>query len=187
MTPELPYRLSVCGKHELHEFAGDFLTHLLSLEDPETPKETPRWFKGPHRQLLFHDVESPQEAVMTGATAPTRENVAEILRFGRQCLEASRKRQVHLLVHCFAGISRSTAASFALAAQALGPGRAGEALEYVRLARPEAMPNALIVQHADHLLARGGEMVRALGPLRENFRWLFQDCLEERWRRDDPD
>jgi predicted protein tyrosine phosphatase len=162
----LPFRLSVCGKSEVDNFVQQSVTHLLSVEDPGTPKETPGWFNGVHAQLLFHDVETLEEARMMGAAAVTGAQVSEILHFGRECLKASRRQPVHLLVHCFAGISRSTAACFAIAAQALGPDRAAQALELVVRIRPEAFPNLRVVKHADRLLGRKGELVRALAPLR---------------------
>ena len=145
----LPYRFSICGKHEIELYAHSGLTHLLSLEDPETPKDTPAWFRGEHLQLCFHDVESSAEARLLMALPPTEAQVAEILQLGERCLNASRSAPVHLLVHCFAGISRSTAASFALAAQAVGAGHAERALGHVRQIRREAYPNRLVVRYAD--------------------------------------
>jgi predicted protein tyrosine phosphatase len=178
-TPEMPYSLSVCGKSEIDGFIHQTLTHILSIEDPDVPQETPPWFKGTHRQVQFHDVESLEEARMMNATAATQAQVAEILRFGEECLRASRHAPVHLLVHCFAGASRSPAACYALVAQALGPGRASEALEFVVRIRPEAFPNLLVVQHADRLLARNGELVRALSPLRASFSQAVDDWVAE--------
>lgn len=63
---DLPYRLSVCGKSELPQFAGRGVTHLLSLENPDVPKETPDWHTGPHAQLRFHDL------VRAGPVRPDR-------------------------------------------------------------------------------------------------------------------
>jgi predicted protein tyrosine phosphatase len=166
--PVLPYRLSICGKSEVEEFALEAVTHLLSLEDPSAPKETPRWFTGVHRQLHFHDVESLEEARQLGATVVTLAQVSEILRIGEECLEANKKDPVHLLVHCFAGASRSPAAGYALVAQAWGPGREAEALEFLLDIRPQAFPNLLVTRYADRLLERNGELVRALMPLRES-------------------
>ncbi len=172
---KMPYRFSICGKREIEQFARQRLTHLLSLEDPQTPKETPSWFHGEHLQLWFHDVESTDEARLFQAAAPTRAQVAEILSFGERCLEASRSGPVHALVHCFAGISRSTAASFVLAAQAFGASQAEAALRLVQAARPEAFPNRLIIQYADHLLGRDGELVRVLQPLRSAYGSMVEE------------
>lgn len=162
----LPYRLSVCGKSELSQFAGRGVTHLLSLEDPDVPKETPDWHTGPHAQLRFHDL------VRAGPprpdrVAPTREDARTILEVGARCLEAARERRLHLLVHCHAGSSRSGAAGYLLLAQALGPGREAEALRRLCELRPAALPNPLLVGFGDELLGRDGALVRAAAPLLE--------------------
>ena len=167
--PNLSFAVSVCGKDEVDGFALGAVTHLLSIEDPGTAKATPLWFKGVHRQIHFHDVESRYEARMMNATMATREQVAEILRFGDTCRRASLRRPVHLLIHCYAGASRSTAACYAIVAQTLGPGSAVAALDFVLRIRPEAYPNSLVVEYADHFLARNGELVEALQPLRRAF------------------
>jgi len=66
------------------------------------------------------------------------------------------------VVHCFAGISRSTAGAF-VAACALNPGRnETEIALAIRRASRTAQPNARIVSIADRLLKREGRMVRAV-------------------------
>jgi predicted protein tyrosine phosphatase len=67
-----------------------------------------------------------------------------------------------VLVHCEAGISRSTAAVVILAATLLGPGQEPEAVKIARRAVPEARPNRLMVRLADEELARNGALERAL-------------------------
>lgn len=171
----MPYRISVCGKREVDAFAQERVTHLLSLEDPEVVQETPAWFNGEHRHLTFHDVESTAEAKLLFAVAPTRAQVAEILKFGEHCRQASAAQPVHLLVHCFAGISRSTAAAYVVAAQTLGAGHADDALRLIQTIRREAFPNRLIVQYADHLLHRAGELLRPLESLRQGYGALLDE------------
>ena len=167
----LPYRLFICGKGEVNGFASLGVTHLLSLEDPGTPKATPMWFRGVHEQLQFHDVENAIEPAGIQGTPPCPEKVRAILQFGQRCLvEANAPKTVTVLVHCHAGVSRSPAAAFVLARQALGPGREHEALEYVRTMRPYGVPNSLIVRHADALLEAGGGMLRALAPMKDSLR-----------------
>jgi predicted protein tyrosine phosphatase len=65
-------------------------------------------------------------------------------------------------VHCFAGISRSTAGAY-VAACALNPQRDELRIaQAIRRASPTAQPNARIVSIADALLKRDGRMVRAI-------------------------
>ena len=64
--------------------------------------------------------------------------------------------------HCFAGISRSTAAAY-IAACTLAPERSERAIALaLREASPTATPNARMVALADDLLGRGGRMVDAV-------------------------
>jgi predicted protein tyrosine phosphatase len=70
-----------------------------------------------------------------------------------------------VVIHCFAGISRSTAAAYT-AFCALRPD-ADEAAAAARLrARsPEATPNARIIEMADRLLGRDGRMISAIAAI----------------------
>ena len=174
-----PYILSICGKHEVDRFAAEGVTHLLSLEDPGTAKSTPAWFSGPHVQLHLHDLDTPQEAATLRGVLPSRDHVLEILKVGAACLEASSSSstRVHLLVHCYAGISRSTAAAYVVTTQALGVENAPEALAFVLRSRPEAFPNQLIVRHADRILQGQGRLLAALQPLREQFSRAIEDWI----------
>jgi len=67
------------------------------------------------------------------------------------------------LIHCEAGVSRSTAAALILYACWLGPGLEAEAMERVLAQRPLAIPNRRMVALADDLLNRGGHLLKALG------------------------
>lgn len=173
----LPYRLFICGKGEVNGFASFGVTHLLSLEDPGTPKSTPMWFRGVHEQLHFHDLENTVETAVIAGTPPCQEKVRAILAFGQRCLDSSATAQpVTVLVHCYAGVSRSPAAAFALARQALGDGKEREALQYVLTVRPYGVPNSLVVRHADALLGARGRMLRALAPLKDSIRRELEEA-----------
>jgi len=70
-----------------------------------------------------------------------------------------------LVVHCYAGISRSTAGAF-IAACALNPQRDERAIaRLIREASPTAMPNLRLVALADALLGRKGRMIKAVDSL----------------------
>ena len=71
-------------------------------------------------------------------------------------------RAAPMVVHCYAGISRSTASAFAAACM-LNPHRDEIAIaRQIRAASPIAQPNRLIVSLADKALGRDGRMLRAL-------------------------
>jgi len=88
---------------------------------------------------------------------PATEHVEALVAFAR-----SWPRERPVVFHCWAGISRSTAAAF-IAACALAPNRSeAEIALSLRAASPSATPNPLLVSLADDLLGRGGRMVDAV-------------------------
>src|SRR5579859_8121783 len=110
----LPFSFTICGILELPEHSEAGITHVLSILDPGHPDLEAFGAYGEHArlELRFHDIidEKPGEAL------PEPHHVEQLLRFGRDMMaEAGEKR---LLVHCHAGVSRSTAATTLLLAQA---------------------------------------------------------------------
>src|SRR4029078_8760782 len=94
---------------------------------------------------------------MDGFVAPCERHIEQILNFVR-----SWDRSAPMVVHCFAGISRSTASAFAAACM-LNPHRDEIAIaRQIRAVSPIAQPNRLIVSLADKALGRDGRMLRAL-------------------------
>jgi predicted protein tyrosine phosphatase len=111
-----------------------------------------------HLVLGIDDITSPLE----GYTAPGEEHVARLIAFAGKW-----DRAAPMVVHCFAGISRSTAAAF-VAACVINPKRDERDIALaIRRASVTAHPNARIVTIADRLLRRDGRMihaVEAIGP-----------------------
>jgi predicted protein tyrosine phosphatase len=94
---------------------------------------------------------------MDGFVAPCADHVERVLAFVRGW-----DRAAPMVVHCYAGISRSTASAFAAACM-LNPHRDEITIaRQIRTASPIAQPNRLIVGLADRLLGRDGRMLRAL-------------------------
>ncbi len=99
---------------------------------------------------------------MDGMIAPSEEHVEKLLAF----LERWDRSQP-LVVHCYAGISRSTAAAF-IAACVISPDLdEAEIANRLRLASPTARPNIRLVAIADSYLGRNGRMVRAISQIGE--------------------
>jgi predicted protein tyrosine phosphatase len=72
------------------------------------------------------------------------------------------RRDKPLVVHCYAGISRSTAAAF-VSVCALNPQSEERTIaSALRRASPTATPNLRIVTLADRLLGRDGRMIEAV-------------------------
>jgi len=106
-----------------------------------------------HLVLALDDITAPAD----GYIAPGEEHVARLIDFAGRW-----DRAAPMIVHCYAGISRSTAGAF-VAACALSPQRDEQQIAWeIRRASRTATPNARIVAIADKLLKRDGRMVRAI-------------------------
>lgn len=80
-----------------------------------------------------------------------------------------------VLIHCYAGISRSTAAAF-ITLCALNPDRPEELIASdLRRFSDTASPNLLFVSLADSVLGRGGRMVEAIKGMGERVR--ASECI----------
>lgn len=158
VTPPIalaPFRISICGINELPEYGSGEITHVVSILDPGTPEPAAFETFPPHKRLKlrFNDVIDPHQ----GYVLPHLGDVESLLEFGRELGPDS-----HVLIHCHAGQSRSTASAGLLIAQArpeLAPGHI--CAEIVR-ARPRAWPNLKIIELGDAALGRGGELVKAV-------------------------
>jgi predicted protein tyrosine phosphatase len=88
----------------------------------------------------------------------TEEDVRQIIGLA----EGLRSASGCVLIHCEAGVSRSSAAALIMYACWLGPGREREAMARVVAQRPFAHPNRRMVELADRLLERQGRLVEVL-------------------------
>ena len=161
-TPAFPFRVTICGIPELDAHGDAGVTHVLSILDPEWP-DPPAFAEFPPHQRLslrFHDVIEPAPDQL----APSRDDVAQLLQFGRTLAKpgAGHLPVRHLLVHCHAGVSRSTAAATLILAQAQPDLSAREVLDRVAELRPRAWPNLRMLELGDALLGRDGEIVAAV-------------------------
>lgn len=86
-------------------------------------------------------------------SAPQRDQVERLLDWVKKV-----PNDAHLVVHCYAGISRSTAAALAIKVQELGVDKIDEAVNWLLEVRPQACPNPVISKHADDLLGANGEL-----------------------------
>src|SRR4051812_37453057 len=113
------------------------MANVAQVQRPPTIEEVN------HLVISMDDINEEAE----GFTAPKEDHVRQVLDFVRRW-----DRAAPMVVHCYAGISRSTASAFA-AACALNPTRSEASIaRQIRGASPFAWPNRLIVTHADRLL-----------------------------------
>jgi predicted protein tyrosine phosphatase len=129
-------------------------SHIVTLLSPEHMIATPKGFPADrHLKLGVNDVADSS----AGNDPPTRVHIDRLLEFSRGW-----DAQAPLLIHCWAGISRSMASAFTVLCDRLGQDREVEIALAMRRRAPHAHPNRLLVSHADDALGRGGRMVTAL-------------------------
>lgn len=158
--------IHVCPLSRLEETAAALRPgHLVTLLSPGPVPPRPTGIAPErHLTLAMHDIAEARD----GHVPPAEAHVADFLAF-----IATWDRSEPVLIHCWAGVSRSTAAAYA-AACALAPDLDEEELaRRLRAASPTATPNRLIVALADAALGRHGRMVSAIAAIGRG-----ADCFE---------
>ncbi len=146
--------LHVCSLARLPEVVDTCgASHLVSLVSTDTPVQRPACIPADRHLLLsMHDIAEP----LMGMVAPSSGHVEEFISFVERW-----ERAQPMVVHCWAGISRSTAAAF-IACCALAPERDEDEIALaLRSASPTATPNRRLVAIADEVLRRSGRMQMA--------------------------
>ena len=111
--------------------------------------------------LGYHNVNRKQRLLVADVVTElgaTEHDIQQIITLARDLHLVSGR----VLIHCEAGVSRSSAAALIMYACWLGPGHEREAMIRVLAQRPIAIPNRRMVELADKLLAREGRLVAAL-------------------------
>ena len=145
----------VCPFSRLHDIVAETgARHVITLIDAGTPVTRPSSIAiDDHLDLRMDDILEP----IPGLIHPCDDHVDRLIGFLQRW-----DREKPLIIHCWAGISRSTAAAF-VAACALSPKRDEvEIARALRAASPSASPNGRIVALADRRLGRKGQMVEAV-------------------------
>jgi predicted protein tyrosine phosphatase len=130
--------------------ASHILTVMAKVDQVQRPESV---LPANHLKVAMDDITEQ----IDGFVAPCDSHIEQVLNFVRGW-----DRSAPMVVHCYAGISRSTASAFA-AVCALNPHRDEMSIaRQIRAASPIASPNRLIVTLADRALGRDGRMLRAL-------------------------
>jgi len=148
-------RLHVCSLALVAEtVARTGARSLVTLLSPGTEMTRPAEIAAKrHLYLAVSDIVEP----VPGQVLPERAHLDDFLDFVRAW-----DRAEPMVIHCYAGVSRSTAAAF-IAACALNAAREEQAVaRAIREASPTATPNARMVALADERLERGGRMIAAV-------------------------
>jgi predicted protein tyrosine phosphatase len=140
----------VCDRSSVSEYTSKYgITHVLSLLDPgRKPFLHPKFDKNNWKMVHFEDVFHTSNLY-----APTYEDVENCLNWAKALPD-----DAVLLVHCEAGVSRSTAMALAILTLKGGVDNIKQHIEHLLEIRPHAIPNSLISKYADQYLNAGGKL-----------------------------
>ena len=127
---------------------------IVSLINPgcRFPESGPA-YAGRHLRLSFHDIDMAED----GLIEPSPGHIDDLLTF-----LADWERTSGILIHCHAGISRSSAAAYIAACLHNSSTDEREIALALRCASPIARPNETLIRLADDALGRSGRMNAAI-------------------------
>ena len=140
---------------------------IVSLLDPDFafPESGPAYV-GHHLRLHLHDVHIPTE----GQVTPTAKHVDDLLAFLNLWT-----RTAPILIHCRAGIGRSTATAFITACLHNPKTDERKIADALRCTSPLARPNETLVRLADDAMSRNGRMSEAITETGRGLLWTSVD------------
>jgi predicted protein tyrosine phosphatase len=136
-------------------------THVVTMLRRQELRELkmPRSFNKDNWLFLDMDDVINEDADL----APQKEQVVQLLEWVKLL-----PKDAHLVIHCYAGVSRSTAAALAVKVQELGVDHVKDAIDWLLENRPVACPNPVITKFADELLNAKGELHAAAEEVANN-------------------
>jgi predicted protein tyrosine phosphatase len=150
--------LHVSSLSRMHEtVASTGASHVVTLINERTVVQRPASILADrHLFIGVSDIVEPLEGHIT----PAHDHVARLMTFMRGWDRAS-----PIVIHCWAGISRSTAAAY-ISVCMLNPERDEREVAFaLRAASPSATPNARLVAIADEIMGRDCRMSRAVSAI----------------------
>ena len=146
--------ITVTDRHEAakrqHEF--DFIISLVDFTVIVAESLKPSIKKGKVHIIEMDDILGKIHQL---SIPPSREHVQGII----DIFAANNLKEKNVLVHCHAGISRSTATTIGLLIK-FHDLTVSEAFDTVFTMRKQMWPNGLILQHFDDILGLHGELVK---------------------------
>ena len=157
-SPNLYPSIHICSLEAAKEIDHNIYDGVITIED--SFEENPLRISMdicPLLVLCFDDISQPVDNYIL----PAEKHILEALEFSNKIGNGS------LLIHCFAGVSRSSGIALAIIARALGQGKEKEALRELQKINPHCMPNKLIVWFTDELLEREKKLFKLTGEMME--------------------
>ncbi|MDE2385583.1 MAG: tyrosine protein phosphatase [Alphaproteobacteria bacterium] len=145
----------VCGLRQAQdEINRHGAKSVIGILGPET--QHPRYEgidEARHLRLSFNDINMETEGLV-GASVRDAQRLVDFIQ--------GWDRKAPMVIHCWAGISRSTATAFATLCVLRPKADEMAVAQELRAASPSATPNRMITQQVDVLLGRNGRMLRAV-------------------------
>lgn len=162
--------IHVCGLAALPSLMTELQpSHIVSLLGDDPFPGTPDCVvEDGHLKLHFHDITEPME----GYILPDRVHLETLLEFSQRWQQSG-----PLVIHCYAGVSRSTAAALAVLCS-YNEGREQDAAHLLRARAPHAFPNRRMIDLADDLLACGGRLRDAVAAMPQPDFQAPLNCIE---------
>ena len=135
----------------------DIISIVTITQMPQTPSYMQ---KENHLRLVFNDIKSP----ITGLKAASEEDIIALLHHGEKWQEQQREEREKspLYIHCWMGISRSTAAALIIAVYLFPEKGIDFWVNMLREKSPSATPNPYMISLADHHLQLDGQLINAV-------------------------
>ena len=143
------YPIHICSLDAVRETDVSIYDGIITIED--TNIEEPFRVDGDYpKQLVlrFDDISVPIDDFVE----PQKKHIIQALSFADTIGDGS------LLVHCHAGISRSSAIALAIIAKRLGAGKEEDSVKILENINSYAHPNKTIVWMTDEILEREMEL-----------------------------
>ncbi|MBU2532849.1 MAG: protein tyrosine phosphatase [Alphaproteobacteria bacterium] len=148
----------VCALSRLEETVEQTSArYLVSAINPWSIPRTPKGVDAAnHLRLAINDIEAPHGDLVH----PEPHHIEKLIDFAEYW-----NKDGPLVVHCLAGISRSTASAYIIACALNRDVAESTIAQTLRRASTSARPNALMIELADTLLGRDGRMIAAIETL----------------------
>lgn len=176
---------TAAGRLLSHPEKSKEITHVISIYNPPCDSERDGYqntafvrdkpcagfykFSGKKISLVFDDVVS---MVDPSCVLPSKEHVQQIIDFAADmATDIAFDKKPKVLIHCYAGISRSTAAAMIVLARLSHKEKANEHYKTVLAVRDIAEPNTLMLEYADTMMGLNGALINSLPPRGRTYGW----------------
>lgn len=140
-----PFSIHICSLEAAREADVSIFDGVITIEDSRI--ENPFRLEAENQKqlvLCFDDISVP----LDGFIEPQEKHILQALSFADGIGEGS------ILIHCHAGISRSSAIALAVIAKRIGKGKEPQSIKILEQINPHARPNKSIVWLTDEILER---------------------------------